>query len=153
MLSNLVVLATRFFQLILVFYVVWFLLEPYQKSFCESYLCSKSSFFSKSSLCFDPPSMVTPRPLGTCPKYLQGLNLLMFTKMRFNSNLLMLISSIILMGRQYYNLYAPNHHLLNFLVCSFLSFGNQKTMSLVQKFLVLWFCWVHNVVFHSLLLV
>jgi hypothetical protein len=102
-------------------------------------------------LCFDPPLMVTPSPLGTCSKYLQGLNLLMFTKMRFNSNLLMLISSIILMGRQYYNLYEPNHHLLNFLACSFLPFGNQKTMSLVQKVLVFWFRWVHNVVFHSLL--
>jgi hypothetical protein len=46
--------------------------------------------------------------------------LLMFAKMGFGSNLLMLTNSIILLGRQYCILYRPNHHFLIFPVCSFL---------------------------------
>jgi hypothetical protein len=101
----------------------------------------------------NPCSTVTSSCLGTFPKYVQGLSLLMFTKMGFCSNLSMLTSSIILLARQYCILYEPNHHFLNFPMCFFLPFGNQRTMSLVEKILILWFCWVHNVVFHSLLLV
>ncbi len=119
--------STRFFQLTLVFSVVQFLVKPYQKSFCES------SLFFEFSLCSPPPPMVASNPLGAFPKYLQGLSLLIFTKMGFGSNLLMLTKSIVLLGRQYYILYEPSHHFLNFSVCSFLPFGNQKPMSPQKK--------------------
>jgi hypothetical protein len=63
----------------------------------------------------------------------------------------MLTISIILLGRQYYILYEPNHHFLNFQCVLFLPFRNQRTMSHVEKVLILWFCQVHDVMFHSFL--
>jgi hypothetical protein len=74
--------------------------------------------------------------------------LLMFTKMGFMSNLWMLTSNTILLGRQCYIFYKLNHCFLNFLECSFLPFVNQENMSPIEKGLILWFCWAHNVVFH-----
>jgi hypothetical protein len=65
---------------------------------------------------------------------------LVFTKMGFGSNLLILTNGTILLGRQYYILYRPNNHFLNFLVCSFLPFGNQKPMSHREKVFILLFC-------------
>jgi hypothetical protein len=53
--------------------------------------------------------------------------------MVFGLNLSMLMNIIILLGRQYYILYKPNHRFLNFLMRYFLPFGNQKTMSPIEK--------------------
>jgi len=77
----------------------------------------------------------------------------MFTKMGFGSNLSMLMSNIILLGRQYCILYKPNHHFLNFWVCYFLPFKNQITVSPIEKVLILWFYCAHNTVFHYLVFV
>lgn len=35
----------------------------------------------------------------------------------------------------------------------FLSFGNQRAMSPIEKILILWFCWAQNIVFHCLIFV
>jgi hypothetical protein len=75
----------------------------------------------------------------------------MFTKMGFGSNLSMLTSSTILLGRQYCILYGPNHYFLNYLMCSFMPFRNQIIMFPIKKILILWFCWAHDIVFHCLI--
>ncbi len=156
--SNFPMPTTRFFQFIPIFDVVSFSKEPYQKHFCESSLFFEFSFFSEFPFCSKSSLHSSPfdgslQSFGSFSQISLGLKLSMFTKMGFGSNLLMLTSNLVLLGRQYYILYKPNHHFLNFLVCFFIPSGNWRTIPPIKKILILWFCWTHNTMFHCLVLV
>jgi len=54
----------------------------------------------------------------------------MLTNIGLELNLLIVISSTILFGKQYWILYGLNHHLLNLGLCALIALGNHKTKSL-----------------------
>jgi hypothetical protein len=102
-------------------------------------------------LCSPPPLMVTSSPLGTFPKYMHGLSLLMFTKMGFGSNLLMLTKKYSIVGETilYFIWTEPSFFELSSVFFSTLWKPNNYAP--IEKVLILWFCWTYNIVLHSLL--